>query len=162
TSLTFLGVDEPVRRLLVTSPGQGDGKSFVAANLAASYAQAGFRTALVSAEAPSTNGHGKAGVGDAMVAVALRPTHIDGLLLLPTGKLPPNPAELLASKRTTAVLESLSRQVDVVIIDSPPILAVTDAAVLAPNSDGVILVAAPWRTRRGALARTAAMLSETG
>ena len=190
TSLTFVGVDEPVRCLLVTSPGQGDGKSFVAANLAAAYAQAGFSTVLVSADlrrprleslfpgvapgpglseviagltdAPSTNGHGEAAAGDAALTQALRRTQVDGLRFLPAGKLPPNPAELLGSRRALSVLEALSRLADVVIIDSPPLLAVTDAAVLAPHVDGVVLVAAPGRTHRGALARTVGMLSGKG
>src|SRR6185295_18683616 len=82
--------------------------------------------------------------GDAIpgdiLAKALRPTHIDGLSLLPAGQLPPNPAEILGSDKALKLLEALSGLFDVVIIDTPPVLAVTDATVLAPNADGVILV----------------------
>lgn len=199
TSLTFVGVDTPLRRILVTSPGQGDGKSFVAVNLATVYAQAGLRTVLVSGdlrrpgldahfpevtpgpglteviagltdEAPSPNsqgeaspnGQGEAAAGNRALTTVLRPTRIEGLLFLPTGKLPPNPAELLGSQRAAALLESLSGLADVVVIDTPPVLAVTDAAVLARNADGVVLVAAPGHTHRMALARTATILPAGG
>ena len=192
TSLTFLGVDGPLRRIVVTSAEPGDGKSYVAANLAAVYAQNGMRTVLVSADlrrptldklfptvtagpglaevvtvleasAPSTNGgrpHPASDVASAagVVAKALRPTHVEGLSLLPAGQLPPNPAEILGSDKTVKLLEALAGLADVVIIDTPPVLAVTDAAVLAPATDGVILVAAAGQTHRGALARAVGTL----
>ena len=190
TSLTFLGVDEPLRRIVVTSSGPGEGKSFVAANLAAVYAQAGLKTVLVSADlrkprldtlfpnitpgpglseviagmttpAPSSNGHGPATPDTTALAKALRSTHIDGLSILPAGKTPPNPAELLGSKRAAELLEALSGLADVVIIDTPPVLPVTDAAVLAPNVDGVVLVASAGETHRGALNRAATTLAAT-
>lgn len=193
TSLTFLGVDGPLRRIVVTSSEPGDGKSYVAANLAAVYAQAGLRTILVSADlrrprldtmfptvapgaglaevitrlgAPTlATVNGSAGTGrsvalDAggLVAHALRPTHIEGLSLLPAGQLPPNPAEILGSAKTVELLEILSALADVVIIDTPPVLAVTDAAVLSPNVDGVVMVVAADQTHRGALTRAVTTL----
>lgn len=192
TSLTFLGVDGPLRRIVVTSAEPGDGKSYVAANLAAVYAQKGLRTVLVSADlrrptldklfpmvtagpglaevitsieasAPSTNGGRPHPANDvalaaSVVAKALRPTHIEGLSLLPAGQLPPNPAEILGSDKTVKLLEALAGLADVVIIDTPPVLAVTDAAVLAPTTDGVILVAAAGQTHRGALTRAVGTL----
>lgn len=190
TSLTFLGVDGPLRRIIVTSSEPGDGKSYVAANLAAVYAQAGLRTILVSADlrrprldtmfptvvpdvglaevitkiglpAPSTNGNGSHPVGvevTGMVAKALRPTHIEGLSLLPAGQLPPNPAEILGSTKTVGLLEALSALADVIIIDTPPVLAVTDAAVLSSSVDGVVLVTAADQTHKGALSRAVATL----
>jgi tyrosine-protein kinase len=190
TSLTFLGVDEPLRKIVVTSSGPGEGKSFVAANLAAVYAQAGMKTILVSADlrkprldtlfpnlppgpglseviagmtpqAPSTNGHGPAGSGNSAVVEALRPTHIEGLSILPAGTTPPNPAELLGSKRAADLLEVLTGLADMVIVDTPPVLPVTDAAVLAPHVDGVVLVTAAGETHRGAVTRAATTLSAT-
>jgi Mrp family chromosome partitioning ATPase len=191
TSLTFLGVDGPLRRIVVTSSEPGDGKSYVAANLAAVYAQNGLRTVLVSADLrrprldtmfptvvagpglaevitsigapnPSSNGNGwhpvVDGIADGILAKALRPTHIDGLSLLPAGQLPPNPAEILGSDKAFQLLEALSGLADVVIIDTPPVLAVTDACVLAPNADGVILVTAADQTHRGALTRAVGTL----
>jgi capsular exopolysaccharide synthesis family protein len=190
TSLTFLGVDKPLRRIAVTSSGPGEGKSFVAANLAAVYAQAGMKTILVSAdlrkprldslfpgiapgpglseviagmtpEVPSSNGHGSRKSGSGAWREALRPTHIDGLSILPAGKLPPNPAELLGSKRAGELLDQLSSLADIVIVDTPPVLAVTDAAVLAPNVDGIVIVTAAGETHRGALTRAATTLGAT-
>jgi capsular exopolysaccharide synthesis family protein len=189
TSLTFLGVDEPLRKIVITSSGPGEGKSFVAANLAAVYAQAGMKTILVSADlrkprldtlfpdlppgpglseviagmtpqAPSGNGHGPTSESRALVE-ALRPTHIEGLSILPAGTTPPNPAELLGSKRAADLLETLSGLADMVIVDTPPVLPVTDAAVLAAHVDGVVLVTAAGETHRGALTRAATTLSNT-
>lgn len=184
TALNFLGVDAHLRRIAITSAGLEEGKSFVAANLAAVYAQAGRRTILVSADLrrpgvdslfpeaatgpglsevvagfvgdppAGSNGHG---APDA-AALGVRPTRIDGLFFLPAGELPPNPAELLGSGRAAHVFEALSAMADVVVVDTPPVL-VTDAAVVASNMDGVLLVAVPGSTRRDALARAAATLS---
>lgn len=193
TSLTFLGIDGPLRRIVVTSSEPGDGKSYVAANLAAVYAQAGLRTILVSADlrrpridtmfptvvptaglaevitaigrpAPSSNGNGNGNHAaatvdvDGIVARALRPTHIEGLSLLPAGQLPPNPAEILGSTKTIELFNALSALADIVIIDTPPVLAVTDAAVLSPIVDGIVLVTAADQTHKGALTRAVSTL----
>ena len=191
TSLTFVSVDEPVHRVVITSSGPGEGKSFVAANLAVVYAQAGLHTILVSADLrrprleaifpEAAGGPGLSGViaGAAPIprpgnghhpdvpdeasalAEALRPTRVDGLHLLPCGKLPPNPAELLGSKRAGDVFERLGGLADIVIIDTPPVLVVTDAAVVAPAADAVVIVAAAGETQRGGLHRAAGVLGAT-
>lgn len=198
TSLAFLGVDKPIKRVLVTSPGPGDGKSTVAANLAAVYAQAGQTTVLISGdmrrptverifgvepgarglsevlagvEAPrpsttngatnGTNGHGH-GHGGPFHPVrstseegrALISLDEDGnLFLLAAGRTPPNPSELLASDRMAELLDKLDRFADVIIIDTPPLLAVTDAAAVASKVDAVLLVTALGETHRGAARR---------
>ncbi len=224
TSLQFLGVDKPVRRLVVTSPGPEAGKSTLAANLATAYAQAGYVTVLVSGDlrrpriedifdvakghgftdliaelsgdmrpsalggtpssssSPATAGAGNAGSEnghastspasaagpavrvtpdqrDATIAEYLVPTTVSNLFVLPCGSRPPNPAELLASRRTDEVLAALGESVDVVIIDAPPLLAVTDPAVLASKADGVVLVAALNETHRVAAQRARDALS---
>jgi succinoglycan biosynthesis transport protein ExoP len=218
TSLAFLGVDGPLERVLVTSAEPGDGKSLVAANLAAVYAQAGYRTILVDSDlrnprlesifggyplpvmgaAPSglsgliaalatgpgasgpdgsapgspngngngnghANGNGNGASGEplpcnALVANALVRCRHPNLAFLPAGPPPPNPAELLGSRSMTYLLEQLSRLADIVILDAPPLLAVTDPAVLAAKVDGVVLVASIDQTQRGALRRARAML----
>ncbi len=193
TSLHFLGVDEPLRRIVVTSASPGEGKSVVAANIAAAYAQAGFRTVLVSTDlrrpgierlfdvpanarglsdliadaggrlvpAARTSGRepqGRNGNGRTL-ALAVRPdeallaTSESNLRLLPAGSVPPNPSELLASPHATEILDALGAEADVVILDTPPTLPVTDAAVLAAKSDGVVLVAVPGETMRSAATR---------
>jgi capsular exopolysaccharide synthesis family protein len=184
TSVQFLGVDDPVKVVVVTSAGPGDGKSLVAANLAAVYAQAGYRTLLVSGDLrrprldsmfdrrPSV---GLTGViaqlsrngkdpyaAQAHLGEALVETGVPNLYLLPAGVTPPNPAELLNSARMTEILKAAAAQVDMVIVDTPPLLAVTDAAVLAPRSDGVILVAALNETHRDAAHRAVSVLQNTG
>lgn len=192
TSVQYLGVDEPVRIILVTSSLPGEGKSLVAANLAAAFAQADYRTLLVSADlrrptinsafgdvgasvgltgvikpaAPNgstPNGNGvSAPTNDQCASAALTRTPISNLLVLPSGPTPPNPAELLGSRRMSSLLEKLSASADVVIVDSPPLLPVTDAAVLATKCDGVVLVVATNETPRGALQRAKTTLDGTG
>lgn len=192
TSLAFLGVDAPVKRVLVTSPGPGDGKSTVAANLAAVYAQAGQTTVLISGDlrrptiekifavepghrglsevlanvdapkATTTNGNGHARYEGPFHPV--RSTSEEGrallnldeaghLFLLPAGRTPPNPSELLSSQRMGDLLDKLERFADVIIIDTPPLLAVTDAAAVASRVDAVLLVTAIDETHRSAARR---------
>lgn len=204
TSIHFLGIEEPVHRLVVTSPGPGDGKSLVAANLGVAYAQAGYSTILVSSDLrrprldtmfgagtskgltgvlaeltapplprPHTNGNGRGKTNKTntdvldrlavreLVEVSLEATGVENLYLLPAGVTPPNPAELLGSRRMDDLLAELSSIADVVILDTPPLLAVTDAAVVAAKADGLVLVAALHETRRGGLRRVKATLDGT-
>ena len=195
TSVQYQGVDQPVKVILVTSSLPGEGKSLVAANLAAAFAQADYRTLLISADlrrptvnnlfgdlepsvgligvispmapdgkAPSGNGHGNGSGTESLeraTVEALRPTPIPGLLLLPSGSTPPNPAELLGTRRMGTILDHLSMNADVIVIDSPPLLPVTDAAVLAAKCQGVVLVAGANETPRGALDRAKTILDGT-
>jgi len=112
----------------------------------------------------ATNGHATNGHGavDARAVGALLETPIEGLKLLPSGPAPPNPAELLGSRRMIAILAELSAVADVIVIDSPPLLPVTDAAVLASKCDGLILVTASNETPRDALKRSKTILDGTG
>lgn len=193
TSIQYLAVDRPVKVILVTSSVPGEGKSMIAANLAAAFAQADYRTVLISADlrrpsingvfgalaaspgltgvispaatrkAQATNGHGSvASALEVSTLAAVLRTPIEHLMLLPSGATPPNPAELLGSLRMASILGQLAENSDVVIIDSPPLLAVTDAAVLAAKCDGVVLVAAMNETPRGAVERSKAILDGTG
>lgn len=153
TNLQFTSVDRPLRRLLVTSPSPSDGKSLLAANLAIVFAQAGQSVVLVDSDLRRPTQHklfhlyNEAGLTNSLLGQSnpgvnqwLLPAHVDGLRLLVTGPLPPNPAELVGSRRMGEVIEHLADQADVVILDSPPVLAVTDAAVLSQRVDGVLLV----------------------
>jgi Mrp family chromosome partitioning ATPase/capsular polysaccharide biosynthesis protein len=195
TSIQYLAVDQPIKLIVVTSSLPGEGKSLVAANLATMFAQADYRTVLVSADlrrssidelfgkhaaspgltgviAPMTggtarsgaNGNGNRGAGHEVASSlsAVVKTPVANLLLIPAGPTPPNPADLLGSRRMTTLLTDWSNSADVVILDTPPLLAVTDAAVLAARSDGVVLVAAVNETRRDALKQSVAILEGTG
>lgn len=159
TNLQFMGLDQPVKSILVTSALPDEGKSTVAANLAIAFAQAGVNVCLVDADlrrpriAKIFGVENWQGLTSAAVSLNgleghLKPSQVPGLTLMTSGPIPPNPAEVLASARMTTLLEELGQQFDTVIIDSPPALAVADAAVLAPKVDGVLLV-----TRAGKVAR---------
>ncbi len=171
TNLEFTGSGGPHRAVLVTSALPGEGKSTTAANLAITLAQSGRRVILVDADLrnpsqhklfdlPNTAGLSTMFLMDAPSPPAfLRPTAIDSLSVLSSGPLPPNPAELLGSAKMDAIMALLRAEADTVILDSPPLLTVTDPAVIARVADGVILVAAAGRTRTGALTRAAEVLS---
>lgn len=159
TNVRFLGVDRPLRTLLVTSPYAEDGKTTVAVNLAASMAAAGLRTLLLetdlrrpvlhdSFDLPQTPGLTDVLVGAAELAQVVRPTRVARLSVLPSGRLPANPSELLGSRRMVELLREAEGMADVLILDSPPGLPVADASVLAPHTDGVILVVRSGRTHR--------------
>jgi non-specific protein-tyrosine kinase len=90
----------------------------------------------------------------------LQPTQVEGLRVLPSGELPPNPAEMIGSQRMQQLLHDLAQQADVVLVDSPPVLPVTDAAVLAQAVDGVLLVVDVGETRRADARRTAQSLQQ--
>lgn len=159
TNIQFLGLDKPVRSILVTSTAAGEGKSFTAANLAIAMAQAGHRVILIDADLRRPNLHRLFGLGNHQagltLAVASSPdreglihqTGVKDLHVLTSGPLPPNPAELLGSARMASLVGRLKQEYDVVIIDSPPVLAVADAAILSAYVDGLLLVVCPGDTR---------------
>lgn len=151
TNLQFMGLDKPLKSILVTSAAPSEGKSTVAANLAVSFAQAGGNVCLVDADlrkprihkvfgAENWRGLTTAVVNQNGLEADLQPSMVEGLSLLTSGPIPPNPAEVLGSGRMQRLLSELEERFDTVIIDSPPALAVTDAVVLAPRVGGVILV----------------------
>lgn len=150
TTLYFRGRIHEHKVLQITSPSAGDGKSTVAANLAVSMAQAGKRVVLVDADfrQPSVDrlfgvsariGLADVLAGEAELWDAVVPSGELGLRLLPCGPIPSNPAELLMAHRFQGVLEQLRQDCDVVLVDTPPVLAVSDACAVAPRSDGVLL-----------------------
>lgn len=173
TSLEFSSLDHPVRTLLVTSPLPTEGKTFTSVNLAAVIAQGGKSVILVDADLRHPRVHracdvSKApGLVDALLspetrASALRETGVAGLRIVSAGAQAPNPAELLASERMAGLLAWLQEQADVVIFDSPPVLAVTDAAVLSTRVDGVLLVVNSGETRRPAAVQAFERLASVG
>ncbi|HHW13688.1 MAG TPA: CpsD/CapB family tyrosine-protein kinase [Firmicutes bacterium] len=164
TNIQFAGVKAPLRVIEVTSTGPGEGKSSVAANLACVMAlTSGTRCILVDADlrkpvqAKTFGRSGRVGLTNVLVGSltpdeALCDTDIEGLKLLPSGPLPPNPAELLGSAAMESLLKELRTAADTIIVDTPPVLPVTDAALLAPKVDGTLLV-----VRSGVTAREAAL-----
>jgi non-specific protein-tyrosine kinase len=159
TNIQFSSLDQQLRTLLITSAGPDEGKSTTVANLAVIMAQAEQRIILVDCDLrrPSlhtlfglTNEHGLTSVileqGEA--PLPLQPTEVPGLNLLASGPMPPRPADLLGSKRMEGLIERLTAEADIVLFDTPPVTAVTDAAVLATRLDGVLLVLQAGHTRR--------------
>jgi tyrosine-protein kinase len=175
TNVEFADIDSGVRSLLVTSPGAGEGKSTVAANLALAFAQAGRRTILVDADLrrPAIHDFFDLSNGYGLTSLIRSPEVLDlgqvlrvidepNLRVLTSGPLPPNPAELLGSNRMHSIVERLEAEADLVVFDSPPAGAVTDAAVLSSLTDGTIVVVAADRTRRGAARNADEALSRVG
>ena len=163
-NLHYANPDAPLRRILVTSAGPGEGKSTTAANLALVLAQGDRPVLLVEADLrrpnvhtlfrqPSSPGLSSYLVGDALLEAVLLKSAVPNLSLVASGPIPPNPAELLASRRMHAFLATVAERFDVVILDSPPVLATSDACALAPHVDGVLLVVDSGRTPQVSLTR---------
>ena len=160
TNLMYGGVDRALTTIMVTSPTHADDKSLILANLAVTFAQAGNRTILVDADLRKPVQHDLWGVSNergltAMmqddIAIANPPlvaTSVSNLLLLPTGALPPVPADVLSNPRMGDIIGVLKARASHVLFDSPPVLAAADASLLAVKVDGVLLVVRAGHTRR--------------
>jgi capsular exopolysaccharide synthesis family protein len=160
TSIQFVRLDKEVRSIVVTSPYSNEGKTTTVANLAASMAQVGNRVAVLSCDLRKPELHAAFGLsndvgftsvilGDTTPMKALRQVPgNDNLWVMPGGPIPPNPSELLASRRSERLLQLLTDQFDMVLIDTPPVLPVTDAAVLAAFADATLLVIAAGTTTK--------------
>jgi len=172
TNIRYAGVDRPLRTLLVTSPTMSEGKSFVVANLAIVFAQAGLRTVVIDGDLRRSRQHRifeihpKDGVVGSLLDGStdgrLQATEVEGLILLPAGSRPPNPAELLGSARMRELLHQLAGEADVVLVDCPPVLPVADTMALASEVDGVLVVAEAGVTRRPALQQAVESLQQVG
>lgn len=174
TNIEFASLDAPVRTILVTSSIPGEGKTTTAANLAAVFAQAGQSTILVDCDLRKPGVHKIFNLPNATglttlirnegaaVAEVAQTTEQEHLLIVTTGVLPPNPAELIRSGRMKATLQQLAQAADFVIVDSPPLQAVTDAAILSSLVDGTVLVVDAGRTRSGAVRSGREALAKVG
>ncbi|MCI0643540.1 MAG: CpsD/CapB family tyrosine-protein kinase [Chloroflexi bacterium] len=158
TNLSFYSLDKPLRTLVVTSPAPDEGKSTTVANLAVTMAQGGRRTILVDCDLRRPSLHALFGrqvepgltnmVLEEEGQPAFQETGVENLKLLAAGPRPPNPADLLGSQKVDRLIASLAEMADIVLFDAPPIIAVTDAAVLGAKVDGVLLVVSAGKTRR--------------
>lgn len=159
TNIEFAGIDSPMKAILVTSPSPGEGKTTICANLGIVIAQAGKKVIIVDADLRRPSLHrlfevsNNTGLTTLLLQDGLRPgdvlleTGVPSLSILTSGPIPPNPSELLGSDRMARLLEELKEGAEVVILDSPPVLAVTDANVLASRVDGGLLVLDAGATR---------------
>ena len=160
TNLQFVSVDRPLRTVMITSAAPSEGKTLTAGNLAVALAQAGKQVTLVDADLHRPRQHrlfslrNNVGLttalldGNAAPEDLVQPTAVPGLSVLTSGPLPPNPAELLASGHMHALIEKLADRADIVVFDTPPVMALADAAVLGSQVDGVLVVVRAGQTRR--------------
>lgn len=174
TNLRFSGIENPGGTLLVTSSGPGEGKTTTAANLAVILAQAGKRVIIVDTDLRRPSLHKFFGLpnevglcslflGDAVsLESVIQRTAVEGLYMVSSGAQPPNPAEILDSKEMKNIVDDLRAQADIVIFDSPPVLAVADACILASRCSGVVLVIEAGRTRTEVFRRAVDTLHQGG
>ena len=165
TGIQFASVDKPLRTLVVTSAGPGEGKSTTTANLAVVMAQAGKKVVLIDADLRKPTQHKRWGVPNTVgltgallmdeisgnLDYLLSPTSVENLWVLTSGQLPHNPSELLGSHKLKQLVDLLLKDYDMLLFDSPPALAVTDPVVLGREMDGVIIVVDAGSTREPAL-----------
>lgn len=173
TNLQFLAVDNPPRVIVVTSSTPSEGKSTTAINIALALAEAEHNVLLVDGDMRRPTLHkylelvqpvGFSTVlsGAASLDEALQKTRFPGLVVLTSGEIPPNPSELLGSQAAKKLLSEMRAQFDYVIVDSTPLLAVTDAAILAAGADGVLVMARFGQTRREQLTHAVGSLEDVG
>ncbi|WP_088188387.1 CpsD/CapB family tyrosine-protein kinase [Desulfosporosinus sp. FKA] len=153
TNVQFTSIDLKTQKIMVTSAGPREGKSVTVANLAVSIAQTGKSVLILDADLRNPTQHKIFGIDNGRgLSVALfededfrdylKETEVSGVTVLTGGPIPPNPAELVGSKRMKQLIQDASQEYDVILIDTPPVVAVTDAAILAQEADGVIMVVA--------------------
>ncbi|HMG20585.1 MAG TPA: polysaccharide biosynthesis tyrosine autokinase, partial [Kofleriaceae bacterium] len=173
TNILFSAADRQLKTIVVCSANPREGKTTSVIYLGTTMAQSGQRTLIIDTDMRRPRLHRSIGVplspglsnlliGEDDYDNLIKPTEVANLFILPCGLTPPNPAELLLTKRFEAVLGELSRRFDRIILDSPPIQAVTDAVVLSKRVDGVVLVVRASKTMRDELRRSARMIRDVG
>ncbi|HZY45673.1 MAG TPA: CpsD/CapB family tyrosine-protein kinase [Anaerolineae bacterium] len=172
TNIYFSSLDRSIHTLVVTSAAPGEGKSMVLANLAVAMAQGDTKTILVDADLRRPTVHTTFGLNNdagltslfinakGPIEPALKDVGVNNLQVLTSGPLPPNPAEVLGSKRMLDVIADLKTRAEIVLFDAPPVIAVTDASVLGSRVDGVLLVINSGHTRREHARRAMAQLEK--
>jgi len=151
TSIQFAGLDHKCRSIVVTSSSPGEGKSTTVANFGVVMAQTGSRVCLIDSDLRRPTLHRIFGLGNSRglttalldglpFAEIAQPTNVANLSVLTSGPLPPNPAELVGSNRMREALEAVAAAFDMILLDSPPVVSVSDAVALATFADGVVMV----------------------
>lgn len=168
TNIQFSSFENDIKTILITSSGPAEGKSTTAGNLALTFAQSGKKVLLVDCDLRRPSIHKKffisnqTGLSNLLVEnlkledVAVKQE--DNLCILPSGTIPPNPAEMLGSKKMKSFIDEMKDNFDYIILDTPPIIAVTDAQVLSTMADGVLLVVSSGQAEREAALRAKELL----
>lgn len=173
TNIQYSSLDEEVKSLVITSSAPYEGKSTVISNLAISMSQAGKKVLLIDCDfrkptihkkfgLPNTNGLTNIIIGENKIEDCLKGTEVKNLYILTCGAIPPNPSELLGSKAMKKYIEEFKEIFDIVLIDAPPVLAVTDAQLLSVNVDGTILVTSYGKTEKKAVIKSKEMIEAVG
>ncbi|MBO1265249.1 CpsD/CapB family tyrosine-protein kinase [Proteiniclasticum sp. SCR006] len=171
TNIQFSSFDEEMKIITVTSSRPSEGKSTVACNMAVTFAENGNRVLLIDADLRRPTVHKKFKLPNSLgiVNLILEPQRmneiihedvIEGLDIVTSGAIPPNPSELLGSKRNRALLSKLREEYDTIILDTPPLLAVTDAQVLTTISDGTVIVAQHGVTKKDEILQAKSLLEK--
>lgn len=169
TNIEFSSIDQTLQTIMLTSSKPSEGKSTTCANMAVAFAQANKRVLLIDADLRKPTQHHIFGISNRFgLTTALfnqkelrdiiQHTNTDNLSIIPAGPTPPNPSELLSSKRMAAMLATIRETYDVIIIDTPPILSVTDAQIVATQSDGVVLVVDSGKVKKEVAVKAKALL----
>ena len=173
TNIEFSSIDETIQVIMCTSSGPSEGKSTTGTNIAVVSAQSEKKTLIIDADLRKPTMHHTFGLSNRQGLTnilssqgtwkeLIKETRIKNLYLLPAGPIPPNPSEILASKRMTALLDELRKEFDMIIIDTPPALAVTDAQIVASKVDGVILVVDSGNVKREAAMKMKSNIEHVG
>ncbi|MGM0880095.1 MAG: CpsD/CapB family tyrosine-protein kinase [Bacillota bacterium] len=169
TNIEFSNVDEKLQTIMITSTKMSEGKSTTSANLAVTYAQSNKKVLLIDADLRKPTQHhifrlsNRFGLTSLLshqndLDDVLLQTTVDNLSVIPSGPIPPNPSEMLASKRMEVLLEELKQRFDIIIIDTPPVLAVADSQIVAAQCEGVIMVIDSGRVKKEAALKAKASL----
>ena len=172
TNIQFASVDKEIKSITVTSSGPAEGKSTTIANLAVVFAQQGKKVLLIDADMrkptvhytlqlPNTIGLTNILTKQVSLKDAVRETDVEGLFAVTSGPIPPNPAELLGSASMEQLIAEITDLFDLVLFDTPPLLVVTDAQILADKTDGTILVVSSGRTDREEAKKAKALVEST-
>lgn len=172
TNIQYSSFDKEIKIIVVTSSEPGEGKSTTSGNLALSFAQAEKKTIIIDCDLRKPSIHKNfrisnlIGLSDVIIGKEKVKDAVheynDYLSVLSSGKLPPNPSEMLGSKAMTNLLELLKEHFDIIILDSAPLQAVTDAQILSTKADGTILVVRAEKTKRESVIQAKALLEKVG
>ncbi|MHA7966138.1 CpsD/CapB family tyrosine-protein kinase [Paenibacillus sp. CAU 1782] len=159
TNIDYSAIDEKIQVIMVSSAGPGEGKTTTITNLAITYAQSERKVVLIDADLRKPTAHHNFSISNrwglssvlsqqCTLEESIQMSNVPGLDVITSGTIPPNPAEMLGSNRMTAIIQQLREMYDIVLIDTPPLLAVTDAQIVATKSDGAIMVVDQGRVKR--------------
>ena len=173
TNLQYLNFDQSIKALVVSSPSMEEGKTTVSSNLAIVHAQAGYSVLLIDCDLrrprlsevfnrSSGNGLSNVLVGAAEPRQVVQRTDIEGLYIIASGPIPPNPADLLSSGRIDKLLATIGKNFDLIIMDCPPVLGIADTSILAAKTNAVLLVSSYGRTKKNEMVSAKDALGKVG